>query len=70
MFIGKVIGIPIGIDKNTLDRDYGFYASVLMDIDLSRPQLNQIFVEEEDGRGFVQKVELFELPTFCTHCKL
>ncbi|KAF5196979.1 Dnase i-like superfamily protein [Thalictrum thalictroides] len=54
---------------HTLERDYGFFASVLVEIDLSKPIPNQILVEEEGGKDFVQEVELGKLPSFCGHCK-
>ncbi|KAF9590682.1 hypothetical protein IFM89_036174 [Coptis chinensis] len=69
MAMGRCIGYPIGIDKTTAARDFGFYASVLVDLDLSKPIPSQIIVEVPDGQDFVQEIELSRLPKFCSHCK-
>ncbi|KAF9621421.1 hypothetical protein IFM89_021460 [Coptis chinensis] len=70
MSLGKAIGSPIGVDKHTLQRDFGYFASVLVDIDLSKPVPNQILVKKEEGKTFFQEVELVKMPKFCRHYKL
>ncbi|KAF9594178.1 hypothetical protein IFM89_028835 [Coptis chinensis] len=69
MSMGKTIGYPIGVDKHTLERDYGFYVSVLVDVDISKPIPTQIWVEKEEGISFVQDNEVVKMPKYCGHCK-
>ncbi|KAF9617909.1 hypothetical protein IFM89_039128 [Coptis chinensis] len=51
-------------------RDFGFYASVLIEIDLAKPIPQQFEVEEEEGKTFLQDVDVGKLPKFCPHCKV
>ncbi|KAL5729843.1 hypothetical protein ACHQM5_002738 [Ranunculus cassubicifolius] len=37
MRIGKGVGKPIGVDQRTLKRELGYFANVLIDVDLSKP---------------------------------
>ena len=46
-----------------------FFASVLVDIDLLSPFLNQLLVEHS-GFAFIANVEYEWLPPFFSHCKL
>lgn len=69
MSMGRCLGYPIGIDKPTTERDFGFYVSVLVDLDLSKHIPNQILVEVPNGVDFLQDVEFSKLPKFCAHCK-
>ncbi|KAL5726131.1 hypothetical protein ACHQM5_009200 [Ranunculus cassubicifolius] len=70
MRIGKGLGKPIGVDQKTISREFGFYALVLIDIDMSQPIPWTVNVKEEGGREFVQAVEIDKLPEFCSHCKV
>ncbi|KAF9603308.1 hypothetical protein IFM89_034657 [Coptis chinensis] len=45
MTMGRCLGYPIGIDKPTAEREYGFYTSILVDLDLSKSIPNQILIE-------------------------
>ncbi|KAF9596099.1 hypothetical protein IFM89_007152 [Coptis chinensis] len=67
--MGKTLGAPVGVDRHTIDRDFGFFASMLVEIDLSKPIPPQIWVEEEDGISFIQEVEVVKMPKYCPHCK-
>ncbi|KAF5179052.1 Zinc knuckle cx2cx4hx4c [Thalictrum thalictroides] len=69
MSIAKAVGCPIGVDKFTAERELGYYANVLIDLDLSKSLPNQILVEVEDGVEFLQEVEYPTLPKFCSHCQ-
>ncbi|KAF5191655.1 hypothetical protein FRX31_018758 [Thalictrum thalictroides] len=69
MSMGKALGSPVGIDRHTLERDFGYYAMVLVDIDLSKTIPSSIHVEEEGGNDFIQEIEIQKMPRFCTHCK-
>ncbi|KAF9623733.1 hypothetical protein IFM89_004814 [Coptis chinensis] len=69
MSMGRAFGSPVGVDKHTLDRTFGNFASVLVDVDLSKPIPSQFLVEEDEGKSFLQDAEVIRLPKFCGHCK-
>ncbi|KAF5206115.1 hypothetical protein FRX31_004300 [Thalictrum thalictroides] len=69
MSIAKGVGCPIGVDKVTAERELGFYANVLIDLDLSKSLPNQILVEVDDGEEFLQEIAYPALPKFCPHCQ-
>ncbi|KAF5183644.1 hypothetical protein FRX31_026769, partial [Thalictrum thalictroides] len=51
--------------------EYGYYASVLVDIDLAQAIPDQILVEVEgQGLEFWQEIQLGKTPKFCNHCKV
>ncbi|KAF6170740.1 hypothetical protein GIB67_015692 [Kingdonia uniflora] len=63
--LGRTMGTPIHVDRT--QSDFGYFAKVLVDIDLAEPIPNKVLVEVEDG-DFWQKVESGTL--FCPHCKM
>ncbi|KAF6151738.1 hypothetical protein GIB67_002021 [Kingdonia uniflora] len=65
--LGRTMGTPIHVDRT--QNDFGYFAKVLVDIDLTEPIPNKVLVELEDG-DFWQRVELGALPKFCPHCKM
>ncbi|KAL5727498.1 hypothetical protein ACHQM5_000687 [Ranunculus cassubicifolius] len=69
MAIGRALRYPIKVDEATVKKWYGFYALVMVDIDLTKPIPEQILVEHEDGE-FWQDVVVTKLPKFCNHCKM
>ncbi|KAF9609460.1 hypothetical protein IFM89_016459 [Coptis chinensis] len=70
MSIARGLGNPVGVDKHTLNRDFGFFALVLVEIDLAKPIPGKILVEEGEGKSFLQEVEVDKLSKFCPHCKV
>ncbi|KAL5723536.1 hypothetical protein ACHQM5_006924 [Ranunculus cassubicifolius] len=70
MRIGKGVGTPIGVDKKTIGRDFGFFANVLIDVDFSKPIPEFINVKEEDGGQFAQEIFIPKMPQYCTHCNV
>ncbi|KAF6171542.1 hypothetical protein GIB67_018066 [Kingdonia uniflora] len=67
MAFGRTMGTPIHVDRT--QSDFGYFAKVLVDIDLAEPIPNKVLVEVED-EDFWQKVELGTLPKFFPHCKM
>ncbi|KAF6144303.1 hypothetical protein GIB67_024530 [Kingdonia uniflora] len=67
MALGRTMGTSIHVD--TTQNDFGYFAKVLVDIDLAEPIPTKMLVEVEDG-DFWQRVELGSLPKFCPHCKM
>ncbi|KAL5704903.1 hypothetical protein ACHQM5_023265 [Ranunculus cassubicifolius] len=71
MAMARTIGNPIHVDKNTLKRDNGFYASVLVDVNLANavPEKNLVEVEDSDIQ-FWQEIQLGKVPDLCSNCKV
>lgn len=61
--IARGIGIPLSLDDATINRSLGYYARVLVDIDLSNQLQDQILVERE-GFPFLVQIEYEKLPLF------
>ncbi|KAF6151440.1 hypothetical protein GIB67_020664 [Kingdonia uniflora] len=68
MSLRKTLGILIHIDRSTINPDYGYLASVLVDIDQSKPILTHVFIDVE-GKLINQEILLYRVPKFCNHCK-
>ncbi|XP_024179202.1 uncharacterized protein LOC112185231 [Rosa chinensis] len=66
--IASGIGIPVKIDPNTLDRRFGLFARVLVDIDLSSNLPTEVLIKRKNGETFVQSVDYEKLPDLCSHC--
>ncbi|XP_026378903.1 uncharacterized protein LOC113273385 [Papaver somniferum] len=66
---GKSLGTPIVVDKRTLDHEYGYYASVLIDINFAELDTNDIHIVV-GGKEFWQPIEIQKRPKFCTKCKI
>ncbi|GAU16831.1 hypothetical protein TSUD_367780 [Trifolium subterraneum] len=66
------IGIPICTDSYTnkpmLERTFGHYARVLVDVNLVQEPRHRILVERK-GFAFFVDIEYENLPDFCDHCK-
>ncbi|KAK9273415.1 hypothetical protein L1049_018225 [Liquidambar formosana] len=66
--IARGVGIPLQIDRATLNQVYGHYARILVEIDMSQTPPESIRVERE-GFGFFVDVYYENLPAFCSHCQ-
>jgi len=53
----------------TIDRRFGLYARVLVDVDLSEKLFDSVMVERE-GHSFPVSVQFERQPQYCAHCKL
>jgi hypothetical protein len=71
--IASSIGIPICTNSFTnkpmLERTFGHYARVLVDVDLAQNLIYKILVERK-GFAFFVDVEYENLPPFCDHCNI
>lgn len=67
--IASAIGTPVSLDESTRMRVYGYYARVLVDLDLSGSFYDDIMVEREDFTFFVG-IEYEKVPYFCTECQV
>ncbi|KAF9603108.1 hypothetical protein IFM89_033833 [Coptis chinensis] len=64
MSIARGLGNPVGVDKHTLNQDFGFFELVLVEINLAKSIPGKILVEEGEGKSFFQEVEVDKLPKF------
>ncbi|XP_026410368.1 uncharacterized protein LOC113305562 [Papaver somniferum] len=67
--ISRAIGTPIKVDDASLQYQSGYYAKVLIEIDLSKTIPNKLWIITKFG-AFSQRVILIKLPKFCTKCKI
>jgi len=65
--IASGIGTPLTIDTATLERCFGLYAKVLVDVDLSNKMFESVMVERK-GLVFPVSVQYERQPLFCAHC--
>ncbi|ESW04822.1 hypothetical protein PHAVU_011G127900, partial [Phaseolus vulgaris] len=64
--IARRIGTPLALDDCTMQKTRGFFARVLIDLDLLRKLPNQILIEKS-GYAFITDIEYERLPLFCSH---
>ena len=67
--IARGFRTPLSLDDCTMNKTRGFYARVLVDVDMANELLNQILVERP-GFAFVTDIEYEKLSSFCSVCKL
>ncbi|XP_026459318.1 uncharacterized protein LOC113359978 [Papaver somniferum] len=67
--ICRALGTPVKVDEATLNYDNGYYARVLVNIDLANKIPNKLWIKTKFG-GFMQSVILTKPPKFCDHCKI
>lgn len=71
--MAKAFGKPIQVDNNTPSMEYGFFTSVLVEIDFAKKISDRVWVgddEDDSEKGFWQLIEIPKAPKFCTHCKI
>ncbi|XP_062022512.1 uncharacterized protein LOC133738833 [Rosa rugosa] len=66
--IANGIGVPVKIDQNTLERKFGLFARVLVDVDLTSSPPCELAIRRSNGEVAVVELEYERLPDFCTHC--
>ncbi|KAG5599844.1 hypothetical protein H5410_031214 [Solanum commersonii] len=68
------IGTPFLLDKATLAKTRPTTAKVRVEIDLTKPLINEVLLEITNVAGITevinQRVEYETIPAFCSHCKL
>lgn len=67
MTIAKGIGIPLKIDRATREKRFGYFARLLVEVDLNNPFPNWLTIELLDY-GFDVEVYYENLPTKCSSC--
>ncbi|XP_026458824.1 uncharacterized protein LOC113359399 [Papaver somniferum] len=69
MDIDKALGRHVKVDDVILKRQIGYYASVLVEVDLSKSIPEKVWVKTKYG-GFSQRIQMPKVPKFCNHCKV
>ncbi|XP_026457971.1 uncharacterized protein LOC113358560 [Papaver somniferum] len=67
--ICDAIGNPVKMDDDTIKYSSGYAANVLVELDLSKPIPNKLWIITKYG-SFSQAIVLNKLPKFCSQCKL
>ncbi|XP_026383776.1 uncharacterized protein LOC113279290 [Papaver somniferum] len=62
------VGRAIKVDDTSLKREVGYYASVLVEVDLTNNIPNQVLVKTKYG-SFEQEVQIPKIRSFCNHYK-
>lgn len=70
--IASSVGTPICVDavtrKPAIERTFGHFARVLIDIDLSKELRYEVLVERK-GYAFFVELEYENVPEFCAYCR-
>lgn len=66
--IASGLGTPLTIDESTLNKRFGLYARVLIDVDLQEKLFESVIVERE-GHALTVMIQYEKVPTFCANCK-
>ncbi|CAN6683166.1 unnamed protein product [Malus baccata var. baccata] len=69
MEIARGVGTPLQLDSATRERQYGYYARILVDVNLTGDLPTSLMVERE-SHGFPVEVVYENLPPKCSHCGL
>lgn len=67
MEMARGVGTPLQLDPMTKEGRFGFYARVLVDVDLSKPLPESIMIERE-GFAFPVEVVYAKFPPICDYC--
>lgn len=65
--IASGLGTPLSIDESTQQKRFGFFARVLIDVDLSENLFESVVVDREDHALSIS-VQYEKHPLFCEHC--
>ncbi|XP_026459736.1 uncharacterized protein LOC113360442 [Papaver somniferum] len=67
--MAKSVGTPIVVDKRTLAHEYGYFASVLIDINFAEHDMDSIHVSV-GGLDFWKSIDIPKKPKFCSKCNI
>lgn len=67
--VGTLICVDSVTSKPTIERTFGHYARVLVDLDVSNDLKYEVLVERK-GFAFFVEFEYENLPEFCSFCKM
>ena len=67
--IASCVGFPIKMDGTTLNGEYGFYARILVEVDMATNLPDQVTLMAH-GKKILVKIEYERLPPFCKFCRV
>ncbi|XP_026435833.1 uncharacterized protein LOC113333623 [Papaver somniferum] len=67
--LGSKIGRAVKVDETTLKQEIGYYASVLVEVDLEKFIPSKVIIESKYGK-IEQPIQIAKRPKFCYHCKI
>ncbi|KAF6164106.1 hypothetical protein GIB67_017690 [Kingdonia uniflora] len=69
MSMGKAVGVPIRIGRATRNKRFGFFASVLVEVDFSKTIPSTVTLIDENVE-IIQEVPILDPSRYCSHCKI
>ncbi|KAK0605024.1 hypothetical protein LWI29_021929 [Acer saccharum] len=66
--LARGIGVPLRLDRATVEGDFGHFTRVLVDIDVSTVPPSSLLLERDDSHSSFISVEYENLPAFCSTC--
>ncbi|KAK3221689.1 hypothetical protein Dsin_008714 [Dipteronia sinensis] len=67
-YLARGIGVPLRLDKATIDSDSGHYARVLVDVDMSTLHPSSVLLERDEFHSSFISAKYENLPSFCSIC--
>ncbi|XP_057811610.1 uncharacterized protein LOC131025843 [Salvia miltiorrhiza] len=67
--IARFVGHPLRVDGTSAQRDFGQFARIFIEIDMSKPLPNTLLVDGNDVSFHVEFTYEY-LPLFCSRCKI
>ncbi|KAK3225744.1 hypothetical protein Dsin_005606 [Dipteronia sinensis] len=66
--LARGIGVPLRLDRVTMEGDFRHFTGVLVDIDVSTVPPSSLLLERDDSHSSFILVEYESLPAFCSTC--
>ncbi|KAK3189451.1 hypothetical protein Dsin_029012 [Dipteronia sinensis] len=66
--LARGIRVSLRLDKATIDSDFGHYARVLVDVDMSALLPSSVLLERDEFHSSFILIEYENLPSFCSIC--
>ncbi|CAH9081458.1 unnamed protein product [Cuscuta europaea] len=67
--VASKVGVPLTMDRITLEKANHNYARVLIEVDVTKPPPLSFPIKMASGRIFEQRVLYETFPNYCFHCK-
>ncbi|KAK3222076.1 hypothetical protein Dsin_009101 [Dipteronia sinensis] len=66
--LARGIGVPLRLDRATMEGDFGHFMHVFVDIDVSTVPPSSLLLERDDSHSSLISMEYEYLPAFCSTC--
>ncbi|XP_057790736.1 uncharacterized protein LOC131007838 [Salvia miltiorrhiza] len=67
--VGRAVGHPIRMDSSSASGEVGHFARILIEVDLTLPLLDGVYVDEGTSSCFVE-FSYESIPPFCSRCRI